>query len=143
MKKLYLYLTYGGVTPFVFCAICLVLNIQAIPIFGDIKSILSSYGLIITVFMAGVHWGQQLKRDDCWSYYLPITSNIITIGNWAIYLTMPFQAILTAYIVSLIGLLIIDVKIYQADMISKSYFQTRCIVTSIVVLSLIMAGVFA
>lgn len=57
MKKIHQYLAFLGTLPFVICAACFIFDVQAIPILGDTRNVLSAYALVITAFMAGSHWG--------------------------------------------------------------------------------------
>ena len=82
MKKIYQYLSYAGALPFVFCALCFIKDIHIFPLLGYVDSILSSYGLVISSFMAGSHWGQHLNLSGKWQIYLPIFSNINAILLW-------------------------------------------------------------
>ena len=43
MQKIFPYLTYAGAIPFVFCAFCLSIDIQQLPLFSSIEIILSAY----------------------------------------------------------------------------------------------------
>ena len=73
MKKIFPYLTYAGAIPFIFFAVCLVSDIQELPFLGSVKKILSVYGLVISSFLAGAHWGQHLHMNKgLWRLSLPI-----------------------------------------------------------------------
>lgn len=143
MKKHYIYLTYAGSLPFVFCAILLLLNINTIPILGNVELILSVYSLVIASFMAGSHWGQHLNISNKWRLYLPSFSNINAVILWISFLVFPFQILMYIFMLSFLLLWWIDKKLYNDNIIEKEYFYTRCFITFIVILSLIISGVYA
>lgn len=130
MKKYFQYLAFLGTLPFVFCAACLVFDVQTIPILGDTRNVLGIYALVITAFMAGSHWGQHLDFDSKWGDYLPITSNVIAVLVWIGFLTLPFKGSLIVFGISFLVLLLIDQKLRQNDLISLEYFRTRCLVVN-------------
>ena len=137
----YPYLAYAGLLPFIICSICLALNVKVIPLFGATEKLLSIYSLVITTFMAGSHWGQHLNLDNKWSYYLPILSNVLTITLFLGFLVLPFKLLLAAFITALLILLVIDKRLFQHGLITRQYFRTRCLVTAIVVVTLIISGI--
>ncbi len=139
--KLYPYLTYAGVLPFTICSTCLALGIEVIPLLGATEKILRVYSLVIITFMAGSHWGQHLHLDNKWRCYLPILSNILTIALCLGFLTLPFQPLLATFVATLLILLIIDQRLFQHGFITRQYFRTRCLVTAIVIATLIIAGI--
>ncbi len=59
-KPIYPWLTYAGAIPFVLCAICFVLNIDVVPLLGNVKHIIAIYGVMIVTFLSGAHWGLHL-----------------------------------------------------------------------------------
>lgn len=142
MKKLYPYLTYAGAIPFVICVACLSLGINELPLLGRVEEILSIYALVIVAFLAGSHWGQHLQIKGTWSRYLPIFSNIIAVALWLAFLVFPFKALLATFGASFAILLFIDRRLFQDELISRQYFQTRCIATAIVISTIIIAGIF-
>ena len=142
-KNLYLYFTYAGIIPFLVCTFLFIFKIQMIPILGAVQKIIGVYGLVIASFMTGVHWGQHLERSDKWSIYLPVTSNIISVLLWLLYLALPFKWLLIAIAISFTVLLYIDKKLFQENLITRKYFYTRCIVTMIVLLALLISGIYS
>jgi hypothetical protein len=139
MNKIYLYLSYAGTLPFILCAVCFMKDTQIIPLIGYTEKVLSGYGLVITSFLAGSHWGQHLVLSKKWVIYLPLLSNINAVLLWGCFLILPFKTLLCVFIFSLLILLGIDKKIYEEDIISYKYFKTRCLVSLIVILSLIIS----
>ena len=143
MKTIYPYLTYAGAIPFVFCTVCLGLEIQQLPLFGSTQQILSVYALVIASFMAGAHWGQHLHMDGDWHPPLAILSNFMAILLWLGFLILKFNALVTLLISAFIILLLIDHRLLQQQIISGHYWQTRLVVTTIVIFSLIFALIFS
>ena len=143
MKKTYPYLPYAGALPFIFCALCFIEGIHILPFFGYTDKVLSGYGLIISSFMAGSHWGQHLSLSSKCGLYLPFFSNINAILLWLSFIVFSFKILLIIFIVSFLVLLLIDNKLFQGGHISREYFRTRCLVTFVVISSLIVSGVYA
>ena len=143
MKKIYPYLSYAGALPFIFCSGCFILNIHTLPLLGDTDKVLSVYGLVITSFMAGSHWGQHLSLSGKWVIYLPTLSNINAIFLWFSFIIFPFKMLLFVFVISFFLLLSIDRVLFLACLISRKYFRTRCLVTLLVVSSLIFSGIYA
>ena len=142
-SRLKTYFTYAGSLPFLACALLLCADFHFIPILGSVEKIISIYGLVITSFVSGSHWGQHLSCCNKWSYYLPISSNINAIFLWFSYLLFPFKYFLIALIISFFVLLFIDRKMFYDELITKEYFYTRIRVTIIVVLSLIISNIYS
>ena len=143
MKNIYHFLAVLGALPFIICAACFVFDVQAIPVLGDTRNVLGSYALVITAFMAGSHWGQHLDLDNKWGDYLPITSNLIAVLVWIGFLILPFKIVLFVFTISFLGLLWIDQKLRQNDLISFEYLRTRYLITIIVVFTLFISGIYA
>ena len=142
MKKIFPYLTYAGAIPFVFCAACLSLDIQNLPLLGSIERILGIYGLVISSFVAGAHWGQHLHINKSqWVSFLPIFSNVIAVLLWIGFLVLSFKMQMAMFVTAFVVLLIIDHRLLQMDVIIRHYFQTRFCVSSIVITSLIISGI--
>lgn len=143
MNKLRPYLMYAGAIPFILCAFCLFVDINSLPILGDVEHVQSAYALVIASFMAGAHWGQHFNLDGEWERRLPIASNIITVAIWIAFLVFGFKAQMVFFCLAFIGLLFIDYRLFKDRHISKRYFQQRTIVTAIVVLALVVSGISA
>lgn len=144
MKKIFPYLAYAGAIPFAFCALCLVLGIQQLPLIGSVEKALTVYGLVISTYLCGAHWGQHLYLNEGpWARALPILSNIITVLLWIGFLTLSFKMIITMLVAAFVILLIVDHRLFLVDLINHHYFQTRLFVSSIVIVSLIISGIFS
>jgi len=141
MKKFFPYLTYAGAIPFIFCAVCLVNDIQKLPLLGSVEKILSVYGLVISSFLAGIHWGQHLHiNKNIWNRSVSILSNILAILLWLGFLILGFKMLMLMFVLVFIILLIIDYHLFKIDLITRHYFQTRFFVSVIVIISLVISG---
>ena len=142
MKKIFPYLTYAGAIPFVFCAVCLSLDIQALSLLGSIERILGIYGLVISSFLAGAHWGQHLHINKSqWVRFLPILSNFIAVLLWLGFLLLSFKMQMATFVTAFFILLIIDHRLFQMNFITRHYFHTRFFVSAIVITLLIISGI--
>ncbi|MGB5445972.1 MAG: DUF3429 domain-containing protein [Psychromonas sp.] len=143
MKTISPYLTLAGTLPFVLCAYCFIAGIEVIALLGSTEQVLSVYGLVIASFMAGSHWGQHLSINNQWQRLLPAFSNINAVFLWLSFLVFSFKLFMIALIISFLGSLLIDQKLRQTKIITRTYFWTRCLVTLIVISSLIISGIYA
>lgn len=134
--KLYNWLAYFGAMPFVACALLILVGFRDVNLIGDLVSVVNSYGLVIVVFMSGIHWGNYFSEKQINTINLLVTSNIIAILSWLAFLIFPATFTLLFYCVSFSILLLIDRKLLSNSVISKDYYEMRCVVTSIVVISL-------
>lgn len=142
IKKTSPYLTFLGAIPFVICAICITMDIDAIRVLGKTTDVLSVYGLVIASFMAGAHWGNHLglTEDNPWALMLPILSNIVALTLWLGFLILPVVGFIWLLVIGFISLLMIDYGLYHAQIITYQYVIVRKYVTMIVVVSLIIAA---
>lgn len=144
MKRIFPYLTYAGAIPFVFCAGCLVFGIQQLPLIGSVERVLTVYGLVISTFLCGALWGQHLYLNEGpWARVLPILSNVIAVLLWIGFLILSFKMIIAMLVATFVILLMIDHRLFLIDLITHHYFQTRLFVSSIVIVSLIISGIFS
>ena len=141
MKKPSPYLTFAGAIPFVACAFLLMVDVVTVPILGSVVDVLSAYGLVISSFMAGAHWGNHLDLadDNKWAIRLPLYSNIIALGLWLGFLILSASSFIWLLVIGFISLLVIDYSLHRAQIISHAYFKVRQYVTAIVVISLVIA----
>jgi hypothetical protein len=138
--KFHFYFVYAGSLPFIILTALLVFEVEFVPYLGQTVNILATYGLIISVFLAGVHWGQYLAGIGGSAIYLPIISNIIVVFVWVAYLSMPIYGYLISLVFIFILLLIIDFKLAKTEQISQSYFRLRLRITTIVLISLVISA---
>lgn len=141
MTKTFYYLIYAGTIPFILCSICFSAGIKSIYLLGSVDKILSAYGLVILSFLSGSHWGQHLYINRrIWGCTLPVLSNIIAVLLCFSFLVLDFKKLVAIFVAAFIILLIIDHRLFQMHLISDHYFQTRCFVSAIVIVSLIISG---
>lgn len=141
MTKTFYYLIYAGTIPFILCSICFSAGIKSIYLLGSVDKILSAYGLVILSFLSGSHWGQHLYINRrIWGCTLPVLSNIIAVLLCFSFLVLSFKELVAIFVAAFIILLIIDHRLVQMHLISDHYFQTRCFVSAIVIISLIISG---
>ena len=142
MKKPSPYLTFAGTIPFIACAFLLMIDVVTVPMLGSVVDVLSAYGLVIASFMAGAHWGNHLDLadDNKWAIRLPLYSNSIALGLWLGFLILSASSFIWLLVIGFISLLVIDYSLHRAQIISHAYFQVRQYVTTIVVISLVIAG---
>ena len=141
MTKTFYYLIYAGTIPFILCSICFSAGIKSIYLLGSVDKILSAYGLVILSFLSGSHWGQHLYINRrIWCCTLPVLSNIIAVLLCFSFLVLSFKELVAIFVAAFIILLIIDHRLFQMHLISDHYFQTRCFVSVIVIISLIISG---
>ena len=131
-------LAYLGTIPFVAGAFLILRGYQHIPFIDDMAFLVKSYGLVIVVFMSGVHWGNYLSDKKCHSINLLLTSNLITLVSWFAFLLAPDAPVLLIYCLGFVILLAIDAKLLSLQVISKDYFRLRLLITCIVVVSLLL-----
>lgn len=136
--KLYNLLAYLGSLPFVISALLMHFGTQHIAVLGDVTFIASSYALVIVVFMSGIHWGNYLSDKNSNTINLLLISNVITVLSWLVFLTITSPYVFLFYALAFCILLIIDMKLFKQEVLTKKYFITRCFVTFIVVTSLII-----
>ena len=131
-------LPYLGALPFIIANVLLVTGGTSLPPLGEVVHIITVYGLIISVFMSGVHWGQHLHIHQRWSVPLTSLSNINAIILWVGYLVLPEFYFLVLLLISFIYIYVIDYKLYTSEVIHTQYYTTRYNVTSIVVVNLVI-----
>ena len=144
MKQIFSYLTYAGVLPFVLGAFFLIFDIQEIPFLGTIEKILSVYGVMISSFLAGAHWGQHFQiKDSVWNFYLPVVSNIIVLVLWLSFLILSFKMLMAMFVIGFIALFVIDYYLAKMNVLTQHYLQTRLFVTIVVVVSIALSGILS
>ena len=142
MKKTFPYLMYAGTIPFIFSAVLLGLSIHDFPLLGSIEKVLIVYALVISSFLAGSHWGQHLQiKKGQWNLHLSILSNVIAVVLWLGFLLLSFKILMIMFAATFFVLLIIDYRLFQMDLITRHYFQTRFFVSLIVIMSLLVSGI--
>ncbi|MEM7619030.1 MAG: DUF3429 domain-containing protein [Pseudomonadota bacterium] len=135
-KALYAFLTYAGALPFVICMFFISFGISQVFYLPRFDHIVSSYALVILSFLAGVHWGIYLYKEQDIPINLFVLSNVVTLFAWFAFLFTTLFWQLVIFSLSFALLLRVDYSLFRQSLITLDYFQTRCNVTSIVILSL-------
>jgi len=131
-NRLYALLAYAGTLPFAACAILPIVGIPGIAGVGSCAQIAAGYGLAITSFMAGVHWGTHLYRSPGIPVNLMVTSNAITVVVWLAFALAPATVSIAVTGSAFLLLLAIDYRLANAGLITKAYLALRRNVTFIV-----------
>ncbi len=129
-------LTFAGAVPFVLAAILMYLDLERLPLIGDVQKIIDVYGLVIVVFIAGSFWGISVNLAGKKRNALMIISNGLTLLAFFSYFWLkiiPFQLVL---IFLLVVLLLVDYWLYFLEVNTKEYVTLRLVVSIIVVGSL-------
>ncbi|WP_257098630.1 DUF3429 domain-containing protein [Pseudovibrio flavus] len=133
-------LAYAGTLPFIFCAGALSMGYTELPHVGTLHEILASYTLMILTFMAGTHWGEYIAGNVHNEINLLVTSNVIALGGWILFLLAPPYTFFIGCIALFITLLWIEWTLHRHKLIGFKYFRMRITATAIVTLSLLVAA---
>jgi len=136
----YRYLAFAGALPFIACAVLMALGFADAPVLGGYDNIAAAYVLTILSFMSGIHWGTYLYRHSEISLNLFVTSNIVTIAGWIVFLILPVQMMFFFSMIGFATLLLIDHGLYKHGLITRPYYETRRNVTFIVIACLAVLG---
>lgn len=127
-------LPFLGVLPFVFGAAAVWFS-WTLPFGLQPAGFLSSYGLVILGFMAGVHWGQHLSGMRS-RLNLPLASNAFALAAWFVWLLLPPRPYFLLLAILFALLLAVDWRLCGSGAISPAYWRTRVQVTIIVIAAL-------
>ncbi|MEM9402883.1 MAG: DUF3429 domain-containing protein [Pseudomonadota bacterium] len=134
--RLYTLLTYAGALPFVACALLPVFAIDTVPLLRRPDVIAQVYGLAITSFVAGSHWGTYLyKRDSC-PINLFVASNAIVLAVFFAFLIADSALSIAVQMLAFTVLLLIDRGLHRAGLTTDTYSTMRLRVTLVVLASL-------
>lgn len=139
MIKQHNVLAYLGTLPFIGCAVLIGVGVDQVPVLGEVEAILIGYGVIISTFMVGAHWGQHLNIPGPLGNKLAIASNAIALSVWIAALKLAFIPMIAVLIVIFAVLLGIDRYMLSVKVIEISYFKTRFVVSAIVISCLLMS----
>jgi hypothetical protein len=130
-------LGYGGLVPFVGCA----LGVLLLPEAGmrDVAArVLIGYGAVILSFLGGVHWGLVLRTHS------PRVPGILAIGvlpslaGW-LTLLLPFETALAAQVVVFGGFWLYEHRILGPDVLPPAYLALRRWLTLVAIAALGLA----
>ncbi|MDG1287975.1 MAG: DUF3429 domain-containing protein [Rickettsiales bacterium] len=139
-SKLHQLLTYAGALPFLACAALLFMGISVVPLIGETRLIAQSYGLLILSFLCGIHWGTYLYKAPSSPLNLFISSNVIVIGVWVLSLVAMPRISLLGSAIGFALIILIEWKLYKADLISRAYFKMRRNVSFVVITCLLITA---
>ena len=131
-------LAAAGAIPFLIGAFAPALGVELGTRHGDIKAAALAYGLTIASFMAGVHWGTALSATRTLPVNLYISSNVVAVAAWFVYLFASIEAAALVLAFLFAVLLAIDWRLRRAGVIDTVYWQTRLVVTAVVILCLVV-----
>ena len=134
--RLYSLLAITGTLPFVACAVLPLTGVDAIPPFGDLHQLASSYALAIVTFLAGAHWGTYLSTAETPTLNLFVSSNVVFLVAWFAFVATSIGWAIVTQIVALVFLLLVDYRLMQSGLISGHYFRIRSTATAIAIISL-------
>jgi hypothetical protein len=134
-------LIYAGALPFVAGALLLVAGIHTLPLLGGVAGGVAAYGLIIVVFLTGIHWGQQLSLGRAASG-LFVSSNILAVAIWVAWLVLPEKHFMVFLAIPLVVMLVIDRKLCRAGVLEKEYLFSRGVITAVVIATLFVSASF-
>lgn len=140
MRRLPLTLTMAATVPFV--GFSLAASMRA---FGDTNFVvhaLLSYSAVILSFLGGIHWGVAVTsyQDNKRIANLLIAESVISsIIGWAVVLHAPLHIQLLALTVLFTFIWAIDSVLVSRKILPVWFFEIRCIITPIVVVSLYVA----
>ncbi|MEE3003174.1 MAG: DUF3429 family protein [Pseudomonadota bacterium] len=137
-KTLKNFLAYAGFIPFLYCCYLILINEHST--FFNLKTlhIFKAYSFAIVVFLAGSHWGLHLSISNSLRGLLAVSSNFIVILVWLSFLIAVDKIFLLLVFVLFFMLLLIDFYLYRLRFIDVDYFRTRCFVTALVNLTVIL-----
>jgi Protein of unknown function (DUF3429) len=128
-------LPYAGALPFAGGALLVLMRVHSLPFIGSTQYAVLSYGLLIISFMAGVHWGQYLSGVRA-TVNLLVSSNVVALLAWFGFLLLPVFWFCLLLIFLFAVLYLIDMQLDSPP----DYLKTRCNVTAIVCLSLLVTA---
>jgi uncharacterized membrane protein YhdT len=140
MNRLPLTLTLIGVTPFVILSVAVSMHVFADP--KVIIQVLLTYAAVIVSFMGGIHWGIAVTRygEKRHIANLLIFESIWpTIIAWGalFYIEIHIQLLVLTLLYTFLWA--IESLLYSNNLIPQWFFNLRCIITPIVVVSLYVA----
>lgn len=132
--RTYTALAYLGAIPFVVSALS---TIFGGPFSAElVERVAVSYGLAIVSFLAGVHWGLYLRHSETVGLNLFVSSNLILLAVWFLFLIGSVRWALLSQLLALTVLLVIDYQLVSNRVTSRHYWSLRVSVTVLAVASL-------
>lgn len=140
MNRLPLTLTLIGVAPFVILSVAVSMHVFPDP--KPIIRILLSYAAVIVSFMGGIHWGVAVTRyteKRRLANLLILESVWPSVIAWGalFYVEIHIQLLVMTLLYTFLWA--IESLLYTNDLIPQWFYNLRCILTPIVVVSLYVA----
>ncbi len=138
--RLPLILALAGALPFV--ALSVAVSFHLFPNIKAVSAVLLTYAAVIISFLGGIHWGIAVVRyaDDrkiaSWLIAESVSTSLIAWGILLMGDTFTQLLVLTLLYTFVWA---IDSMLYSADMIPLWFFDLRCIITPVVMVSLYVA----
>ncbi|MBA4275003.1 MAG: DUF3429 domain-containing protein [Alphaproteobacteria bacterium] len=129
-------LTYSGTLPLIASVMLLLLPVTGL----DGGYIAVTYSAIILSFLSGIHWAVYLFFAEKCPRNLLLTSNAITLLAWSVLLGVLSWLAVLLHILCFLYLLMLDSKLYAANLYPDWFYRLRRNATIMVVvcLSIIM-----
>lgn len=131
-------LALAGATPFVACAVLPLLGIAAIEPFGSLHDLAASYGLAILCFLCGTQWTLQLMRSRRTPFNLFYSSNAIFLVVWFTFVLADLTWVLLIEAVAFAVLLLVDLRLRDRELLTRSYLGVRSVATATACASLLL-----
>ncbi len=132
-------LMFAGVLPFLAGAVLLLAGVSSLPVLGLTSSAVASYGLVIVIFLTGIHWGQQLSLGKAASG-LFIFSNVIAVMVWLAWLLIPQRYFLVFLVLPFTAILAVDRKLMNTGVLARAYLRSRAAITLLVIFCLLVTA---
>ncbi len=136
-NKLYTLLALTGATPFLACALLLLLGFATLPPFGAVDTLAGSYGLAILSFLCGAQWGTYLIKPGKTPFNLFLTSNAVFLVVWFAFVLADTDTALLVQVAAFLCLLFVDHRIRLRQLYSSHYLTVRTTATSLAIASLL------
>lgn len=130
-------LGYGGLVPFVACALAMLL----LPDAGMrhlAGRVLVGYGAVILSFLGGVHWGLVLRAASPRAAGMLVVGVLPSLVGW-LTLLLPFETAVAIQVVSFGGFWMYEHRVLGADIIPPAYLALRRWLTLVAIASLGLA----
>lgn len=138
--KLYQILGYAGALPFIACLAAIIH--PATSAYGyNIAFIQIAYGGFIASFLAGSHWLGAIKNHQGARMLLAMLPSIVFLGLLvlALFTSLVGEALIAGGLIFPL-MLVMDMKYIKNQEAPHNYMRFRAIITAIVTLTLITAG---
>ena len=130
-------LGYGGLVPFVACAI-LMLAIPAQDLRDLASRALLAYGAVILSFLGGVHWGLVLRGEAARGTGMLAAGVVPSLAGWAT-LLLPFETAAALQVAAFGGFWLYEHRVLGPSVLPAAYLALRRWLTLIVCASIGLA----